>query len=60
MYLLKLVPRSGLEPVSWDSKSQILTKLNYRGMERNAGLEPASLAWKAKAQPIYQIRNDGA
>lgn len=25
-------------------------------MERSAGLEPASLAWKAKAQPIYQDR----
>ena len=25
-------------------------------LERDRGLEPLSLAWKAKAQPIYQTR----
>lgn len=28
-----------------------------RVMERAAGIEPASLAWKAKAQPLYQARS---
>ena len=27
-------------------------------MERVAGIEPASLAWKAKVLPLYHTRND--
>lgn len=27
-------------------------------MERAAGIEPASLAWKAKAQPLYHARKN--
>ena len=29
----------------------------YNPLERGTGIEPVSLAWKARAQPLYQPRN---
>ena len=32
--------------------------INAAYMERVAGIEPASLAWKAKVLPLYHTRNN--
>ena len=52
-------PHPVLYSSSWNASYLLSGCPTFRPLERDMGLKPISLAWKARAQSIYQSRNFG-
>ena len=60
LFLYIWCPRRDLNPQHSASKADASANWTTRALlERDTGLKPASLAWKARAQSIYQSRING-
>lgn len=50
---------AGIEPTSDALEERCLIHMTTAGrLERGAGIEPATLAWKARVIPFYEPRDD--